>query len=339
MDLQLLDATLAQMLNDPNGKTYPPSMRAMAEALAVRAYSRWIAYKRRFGTGALYIPGQIGQNNILTVGGPFIVGSIITLDALTPWSETFTVTNVQRADSDQAPFVGTPLSLTLSGNMVNYHPLPTTVTQVNFGLTTVIGQDTYVMPYDFLDPDTETWDMAIGSRRWIKRQETFYDGVYSQSQAIFGVDYGMAQNFTGSPGIGTGLFGGGFLGITVPDGSPAIGPISGGSNETLYTFIQGDATILLVSPAPNRVVTYDFQYYAQQQPSTIPDADLDALADAAQGACYETWAAYLGGLIDFKEDYITEYPSQNTAQLKVMAQNKKNDFLSKVRNRPYATSG
>ena len=335
MDLTLLDQTLAIMLNDPDGKTYPATMRARAEALAVRTYSRFIAYKRRYGTGALYSQGNIGDTQILTVGGPFAPGAIVTLDPMMPWQETFTVTSVSRAVQTGAPFVGTPVALNLSAPLANFHPLPTVVTQASLGLAVVANQDTYVMPYDFLDPDTDTFDQATGARRWVKRQETFYDGVYLMSGPILGVDYGMAQNFTGAPGYGWG-----FAGVGTGTGTPAIGPFSTAvGGETQYIFIPGDATTMQIIPTPIQNTVLDFQYIALHQPSTIPDADLDALCDYAQALCYEFWSAYLGGLIDFKEDYITEYPSQNTAQLKVMAQNKKTDFDNKVRQRPYCVSG
>ena len=334
MDLVLLDQTLAQLLYDPNGNTYTPALRARAEAAAIRSYSRFIAYKRRFGTGSLYSQGNIGDASILVVGGPFAQGAVVTIDPQTPWSETFTVNSVARATSDNAPFVGTPVLLNLSGSLVNFHPIPCNVTQATLGLTTAIGQDTYLMPFDFQQPDTETWDIATGNRRWIKRQETFYDGVYEQSQAIFGVDYGMSQNFTGAPGAGYG-----FLGVPLAGGVPGIGPLTSGPSDVMYTFIDGAPTQLIISPVPNAVVNLDFQYVADQAPGSVPDADLDAILDYAQGYCYQSWAGWLGGLLDFKEDYVSEQPSLNARELKLMATQCFKNFDIKTRQRPYATSG
>lgn len=336
MDLVLLDQTLAQVLNDPNGTTYTPALRARCEALAIRAYSRFIAYKRRYGTGSLYTQGNIGDVSILTIGGPFASGAVVTLDPLMPWAETFTVTSVSRASSENAPFVGTPVQLNLSGALVNFHPIPTFVTQSSLGLTTVPGQDTYILAYDFDQPEVETFDIATGNRRWIKRQETFYDAVFEQSQAIFGVDYGMSQNFTGAPGAGFG-----FLGAPLASGpsAPGIGTFGQSANDILYTFVPGSPPVLQIAPVPNAAVNLDFFYYCDQAPGTIPDSDLDAICDMAQSECYRMWGGYLGGLLSFTEDYVAERPDQNARELFKMADAKQKAFDTKVRQRPYATSG
>lgn len=334
MDLTELDQTLALVLNDPNGATYTPALRARAESLAIRAYSRFIAYKRRFGTGSLYSQGNIGDTSILSVGGPFSNGSVITLDAGLPWQETFTVTSIARATSNAAPFVGVPLQLNLNAPLANLHPTPTTITQVNLGLTTVVGYDTYFMPYDFVDPDIDTWDIATGARRWVKRQESFYDGVYSQSQDIMGVSYGMSQNFQGAPG-----FGGAFLGASTGTSTPAIGGLNLGSPGFDYTFIEGNPTVLIISPVPTYANTLDFMYISSQSPDTIPDSDLDAVCDMAQSECYRFLSGVMAGKISYMEGFISEHANLNARELNALADAKQASFDIKVRQRPYATSG
>jgi len=329
MDIARFDSMLALRLGDTGGSVYSANTRAAAMSEAVRAYSRFYPLVRRIGTGAAYANTAVGATTIYTVGGPFAIGDEIVIDPNTPWSETKTITNLTRpAPSDN--LVGSPLVLTVSA-MTYAHYAGAIVTKSTPVLNIVSGQDTYPMPYDFIEPDRLTFGLAVGSREWIKREESFYDGVFRMSERIGGVGFGLSQTFRGSV-ASTGGF------VALPSGVSGLVVPSGG--QTRYQFLNNYPIQMQVLPEPTASDTLDFNYNAEQIPETIPDSDLDALLSYAHYAALASRAASLGGTLgDWTEADVKSESSKNAQALMEMATKALMSFDRNIRRRPRFASG
>ena len=332
MDSTRFDRTLAEQLGDSDGLVYGPTLRQTALAAAVRAYSRYRGFKRRYGTGHLYMGAPVGTDTIFAVGGPFAAGSTITLDYGASYSETVVILSVSMATPEDL-LVSAATKIKLTAVLTKQHNEGGFISQTTLGLTIAAGVDMYLLPPDFIEPDRDSWDMATGARRWVKRTESFYDGVYRQSELIGGVGYGQSTTFR----PGTGL-GGGFVGVPA-NSAGTVSTAGSVGNETLFEFIDGYPPMLQISPVPQIAYSFDFRYIAQALPANIPDEAFDALIAQAHAVCLESRIAVLGQSGDAKEDDVSESPSATIKALRDAADAQRKVFYGYVAGIPLATSG
>lgn len=333
MDVTTYLTQLNQQVKDPFGAPFSQDALKSFMALAVREYSRYRPLKRVFGTGGLSVFAKPTDVVIIAVGGPFLIGSTIVLDPFTPWQETAVILDVQRIDPSISPVpVGTPVTITLTTPLTITHYPGAIIANSPTGLAVSASTGTYMMPNDFMSEDRDSFDLATGARRSVKKEESFYDGVYRYSQAIQGIGPGLAQNFLG----GSPNSAGSYPGVpALPSGNLNVGY----SSCAQYTFSGGDQKFLMITPTPNKNFTLDFYYNALQQPETIPDSDMDALIDYGQGAGLMSNAGYYSGLLNFKEDDVAEDPHKTAAALVAAAQQCFGCFDTKIRKRPMAITG
>ena len=323
---------LSQQLCDIDGNALTTDVLTQYMAQAVTEYSRWRGLKRTSGVGGLAITAQPASTTLTVVGGPYKNGSTIILDAYTPFAETVTINTVTQIDPSLEPlYVGTPVQLNLTGATASVHYAGGLVANVVTGLSVIVGQSQYPMPLDFLSPENDSWNIATGQRAYLKQYQTYYDSIYEYSTLQQGIDLGQAQNFIG------GSFAG-FPGVpSQANGSLAPLPTFGASQG--YVFTGSGQVILNILPTPQSPGVLNFNYWALQQPETVPPSDMDALL---------AYGVYLGvannavlrsvypDLRDVRQD---EKFSAAAANCRELAQNYLNKFDTAIRLRPLAISG
>ena len=149
-------------------------------------------------------------------------------------------------------------------HLSTYRPLSKRTT-----LELVAGQDVYPLPADFLAPDQESFDAAIGGSSEVRALGSYYSLIYQAS----------SQFATSGWGAGT------TYGPVNPMGwAPIAGNIYDNPNSGMpqargaeYRFMRQRNPELIVSPAPAAARSLTFFYNAQH---TIPTAATDSsLAD------------------------------------------------------------
>lgn len=336
MDSTRFDSELYSSLGDPNEYYYSKAMRLNAIKQAVHQYSNYRPLNRRFGTGMVWLPANVGgePTNILqVVGGPFLPGDAIVVEPYTANFEQLTVLAVARAASTVANMAA-PATVTLTASMTKAHLAGSLVTKATPGLSLVAGQDTYYLPYDFMRVDQESFDLAVGTRTQLKKSASYYDSAYTLTQALVGEGFGYRQNWGQSPATG---------GWGVP-GDPLNNPNSGfGSNtnvgQTIMRFMGGATPLLSILPAPMVTKTLDFNYYGQHVVETIPDYDFQAVLAYAKYACMMARCTTLAAQEDYTEGDIKHDFSRSVSALRNLAAQERKEFDDKIVNLPYATGG
>lgn len=271
---------------------------------------------------------------------------------MTPWQETATVASI-------APWTeaglggGQPMKVNLTGALANQHPAGDSVYYVNTnaqsgyagipvynGLNLIAGQPDYPLPYDFLDPEQQSFDVAIGAQWVYRKQDSFYDGPYRKTAALSGVGPGQAMIFGGYGTYGVNGWGwptgqqvGGGSGLTGIGGGAGNGP------EQEYSITGGNQQILTLTPYPIQAGPIFFNYFAQQQLETIPDSDLEALCQYAQFSLLSTLASKIAQGIDYKDGDVTEDRSRNVKVLTDKAGAAKDRFDETIMDNPRVSTG
>lgn len=329
MDIRRFDKMLAQGLMDPDGETFDPKARLIAMSEAVRAYSRYRKCRRRYGFAVLYQELSSPVDTTVYISGAAIpVGTVVTIDESLPWEESFTVTAIEPANLDDQ-LVGFPLKVTLNGTPQSRHRAGALISHASPGLRVATGQALYALPFDFIDVDRQSWDIATGSRTWIKQQESFYDGVYRFSELIGGVGYGQSQLFRGMSGF-----------AALPSGSGSSTVVPPGSSGPVFSMLDGYPPKLQVAPAPTVGAVYDLYYYGQCLPEEVPDHDLDALLAKAKSQAYRYHAATFaseGGT--WREGEVSESPSAAVDAYVKLAEQAEQEWSQAIAGRPLIASG
>lgn len=333
MNVPLYEANLAVALGDPNNVTYSSSTIQTVMCLAVRAYRRWRSCLRPYASGVTYQSVLAGSNSLYVVGGPWAVGQKVVVGEYSD-QETFTISAVT-VGAQKANWIGFPLVLTLSGNLANAHAAGIRVYQPNYGLQVVAGQPNYQLPPDFVALDNRSFDLATGARAWVKRVESFYDGVYRMSALLEGVGWGQSQPFQNSGlGIGPGTF------AAVPDALNTMNVPGGGGGQEMAVDIQpGNPPQMWLTPAPQSAVLWQFQYFAAHQPETVPDEDFDAVIDAGRAIAVELTGAAWANRPNYTEADVTRRAKDNEMALMAVGAEAYKRFESKIRRVPIFISG
>lgn len=331
MDVRRFDKMLAQGLFDSSGARFGPNARLVAMSEAVRAYSRFRRCRRRYGFAVLYQDLSDPVDTTIYVSGAVIpVGTSITISSGFPWAETFSVVSVEPANLDDF-LVGFPLKVTLSGTPANRHKAGALISHAFPGFRAVAGQELYPLPFDFIAQDQQSWDIAMGTRTWIKQQESFYDGVYRFSELIGGVGYGQSQQFRGLPGVGSPF-------VAIPSG-PTGGTVPPSPPGSTMSILEGTPPMLQVSPAPTAARTYDVYYYGQCLPEEVPDHDMDALLSKAKSYAYRYHAASFAGEITWREGEVSETPGASVDAYVKLAEQAEQEWMQAIAGRPLVLSG
>jgi hypothetical protein len=339
MDTQLFLQQLPILLQDPTGIIYNQTLCQTSMVTAVRAYRRWRQCLRPFGTGILYSAATAGASVIQVCGGTWTIGQSLTImDQF--GSETFTLLGI--SPGTLIPnWMGTPLALTLSGELASNHAAGVQVTVLGTipgagpGLNIYPGQNFYPLPSDFVRFENVTWQLANGTQCQVKQVEYFYDGAYVYSQMLSGVGWGQAQTFISQMGLGG--YGIGFVGV--PNSTGTLNIPYAGNTQTVFQVQPGNPPQLYMYPAQQAQTTWQFNYFATHQPETVPDEDFDAVMDAAKAVATQAqleWVSTLPNLRDIRQE---EFWSAAAANLLKVAEQSMKGFFDKIVARPFFLLG
>lgn len=335
MNLTTAQTLIASQLVDVNGVALDPNSQTVANYidLAMWAYSRFRNFERRYGEGACAQDVPIGANSIYAVGGPFTSGSTVIIDAYTPYAETVTVNTVSRVSPSADPIMtGNPVLLGLAApTTIPHYASISPIFNSVMGLTLVPNQSQYVMPGDFIRVNAQSWDQAIGATP--PSQQSLYSRVYTQSESLQPVVWGLSQPFLS----GFGGMPGAFLGIPALSNNSTNLPF--GVACAQYKFVGTSPTILNIWPSPQTNNTLYFTYWAVQQPQTIPDYDTDAIVAYACYLGLEANANYLSTAPDLRDIQQDITNSRAASNLRELAQKRLDEFNSKVAHRPFGVTG
>jgi hypothetical protein len=335
-----LTHAFADRLDEPraaNARTY-------ATIQAALAYSNNRPLLRRMGTGNLFTASKVGDTTVLFVGGVWQVGDsavlldqffpqeTVTIDGLAPYQPTNTV----------AGFSVPVLEATLAVPLANAHSanallkkVPVSGQQVS-GLTLSPGVDTYFLPLDWISPQQDSFDLAVGAKATVRKTESYYDAVYGYSNAISSVGAGTGSDFLG--GYLSGSDNPSLNAFPLPPGS---GPIAPGASpgQTIYRFLQNDPPMLIMMPTPGQTQVLDFFYNGAHTINSIPASDFDAVLNYALYAACVSLATYYASLIDYTEEGVTEHPGQTSDKLMAIAKERMQAYENRIIFIPMAVTG
>lgn len=335
MNTALFLQQLALNLGDPSNVTYSAALNQASMCLAVRAYARWRPLLRSFGTGVIYSNATAGDDSIQVVGGTFAVGQQLQIVDMFGMESPFTITGMS-VGTPIENWMGVPIQLTLSRNLAYNHAAGVFVGLSNPGLPIVQGLQYYPLPPDFVQFDQLTWDLANGQRFYVENFVSFYDGVYLYSELLDGRGYGNTQTYQSSSGGWPLVGGGAFIGI--PDGT-GFNPPGQATFQTVLEVQPGNPPLLYMNPPQQQAALWQFNYYATHQPETVPDADFDAVMDAARAVATEAQWQILAGLMDLRDIRQDMKPSANANAMMAVAEQAMKQFDIKVRKRPFMVTG
>lgn len=332
MNVQLYLENLAVQLNDTSHTTFSTDALQTIMCLAVRAYNRFRPLLRPFGTGCLYVDAAATAAALQVVGGPFNIGDLVTVKS-SFGSEDVTISGIA-AGTNKANWMGVPVELTVTPALTGSYTAGSTVGPATPGLNLVGLQSLYPLPLDFINFDQTSWDLANGSRVYVKACESFYDGAYTYSSLLSGVGWGQAQTFN------SGAFGPGPYLAGVPDGSGVLNvPTGSAPTQMLIEVLTGNIPMLSITPPPGYTQTWQFAYYATNQPETVPDADLDAIIDAGRQIATQMILQTRAGQLDLKDVDQEINASEGANNLIKVAEECLKQFDLKIRKRPYMLMG
>jgi len=321
MDYTRLDQLLMSSLDDPTGSKFGDDARASAIALAIREYSRYVPVQRRIGAGILQDSLAPGDTSITVTGGPWSVGDLVKV-GLGASQETLTLTAVEPDTSYPVP-LGAPTRITF-GAATKTNARGAYVTKPTVGLQILAGVDTYELPADFVSPDQESLDIAIGAKALVKKTSSYYDSSYTNAMRLVGPTPNASQNVRGAipyPGYWR---------------NPNANILPSG---VTFRFSLAGQPILQITPVPVADLTLDFYYNAQQTVETIPDADLDAIIDLCAAKALSQRAVTLGRQGSYKEGDESVDLAKAADALQEQAKMRQEKFDRYFRFRPYAVGG
>ncbi len=292
MNYAVFDRDLALALNDPDGCVYSQESRQSATKRAVREYSRYFNKTRRYGTGNIvlsrpstFLPTNTTQFGM--VGATPSVGDVLTLDEYTAYSEQVTVLEVDPLVSNEL-YTDAGNLITIADPGTKFKHYDNASVQGSIGLQINQGQDTYPLPFDFILPEKESWDIAIGAKPATHTFVSFYDYAYAYSSQLSGVGWGGRANF-----------GSGFGTLGYPN---SFFPLPGQEGVVNYNGIQYGALIrwlidasprMVVQPTPIATATLDFYYFCCHSIASIPEDDAEICLLYAKYSVISAYAAKL----------------------------------------------
>lgn len=322
-----MDKALRGALGDDAGERHTQASRDDAWQAALSEYTRYRPLHRRFGEGTLTEDVAAGQQTLHVVGGVWAAGDTVTLDPFLS-TETATIQSLGRPASGTPGYSTTVIVLTLSAPTTYAHYAGDVVQPSTWGLKLSAGVDTYRLPWDWMEPEWTSLNMAMGQRATIRKQPAYYDALYTITEMLSQVGPGGRRTM-GYPG--------GSPWITLPlSPSGEVIPPSG-NGEIVLRFSVSRPPTLTISPTPGSERYLDFWYSAMHSPASVPSADERACVCYAAYCCMRSKAAQFGAELDWEEGGISENPSKSAAG------KSSNPFLDEwnrlIAHRPYAVTG
>lgn len=351
-DLQLATA-LGDDVDSPweDGLIYSAVNRQAAALQSCKAYTRHRNALRRFGTGYTY--GSCGPSStplsmLVTGGGGFLPHSTLIVDLNTPTQETvqikstalYTGPGFNSQSLPTSPEAGSTVSNLL---LVNFYPPGLTmdhgdssfVTLPVPGLSIVQGQDTYQLPYDWIQVEHSTFDIAIGQKLAYKAQNGFYDATYILAAQLTGLGMGYSATYgVGSP-YGYAIAGN-------PYDNPNGAPGSGNFLAPGWRFYNGNFPKMVVYPIPSGPSVLAFDYFASHSISTVPATDEDAILSYGEYWCLKMRLnkMMVGDQWQDRKIAQAEYSStKNMSQIQKAMAMARREFDLKIRWSPVIVSG
>lgn len=321
-----MDKAIRAALGDDAGERHTQATRDDAIQSALAEYTHWRSLTRRFGEGTISEDVAAGQSTIHVIGGVWAAGDTMTID---PFLATETATVLSLARPGATPgYSSAAIAVTLTAPLAYAHYAGDLVQPATWGLTTVAGQDTYRLPWDWIEPEWTSLNLALGQRATVRKAPAYYDALFIITEMLSQVGPGGRRTMgypSGSP----------WISLPLSAGGEVIPP--SGTAELILRFSVSRPPMLTIIPAPTTVKTIDFWYQAMHSPASIPSADERACVCYACYCCMRSKAAQFGAELDWTEGGITESPSRAGA-------GKASDpFLDEwnrlIVNRPYACTG
>lgn len=325
-----LDAKLAGQLFDPSGTYYNAGLRAEALRAALMEYSRYFPQHTRYGVGTL-AKDALGSDTEITVIGDFWKnGDTIRIGAYSETEETRTVSGVQVVEGDDTEVLPR-VSLGLTQALTYTHEAGEVVAKDPLGLVLTSGVDTYLLPKDWLYPDINTFDLAIGVKSQVRRTVSYYDALYRVTSRLSQWGFGRAQNVGLIPIYGTyPLMGNPFSNVN--EGMTD-------SQQVVFRFVSGAQPMLYISLPPAITKSVDIWYYRMQDFPTLPLEAVEPVLHYAKYAVYTAQASRVSQGLDFQEADVAEFPSRSAQALTQMAAAEKAHFEQFTRHRPIMQAG
>ena len=194
--------------------------------------------------------------------------------------------------------------------------------------------DMYALPLDFIRVDQESFDLAVGVKNTHKASLSIYDDARMFAKQLTNFGFGGSSNYGITSPLGYALIGD-------PYDNPTGAPGSQSSLDVTYTFYESDIPIMGIAPPPSGETTLEFDYYGSHTLSTIPSKDFDAVLSYALYASIEATIKAINNQVgvDRKIQSAEYATSKSIAQLRMDANNAKQDFYDRIRYIPYMTSG
>jgi len=328
MNTSRFDTELSIALRDPNSEIFTSGDRLTAMMRAIREYTRYKPLKRRIGTGTLIYAVAAGANKATLSGGPYRPGDQIVVDVFGS-SQTVTVATVQPSETNLEG-VGTYTDITTLSTFAVSHPIGAFCQKELLGIRVVAGTDTYLLPFDFISVQQDSFDLATGSRTALKKYDTFYGAVQVFWGLLSGVGWGLSQGFRGGNWSGP-------L-VAVPDSNGPVTEI-GPLQQRAYILVEGPPSLLSILPAPNAPSTLDFYYNALRSPDSVPDADMELLLLYAIYSAVSGKQTEMAGNMDVTDDDVSIRFGSSAKSLADLAQSSLNEWNSRLRKRAIVVSG
>lgn len=323
----LLDRAVRTTLDD-EALVFGQGDAGAAGASALRAYSRYRPILRRMGTGVLLEPVIRGAESLLVLGGPFRAGQTLTLDGLGGTPEAVIVGGLGLHERGMRDALGC-LEITVASATTYAHSAGALLTADSPGLAIQSGVDTYALPFDWMEVDQDSFDLAIGARAAPVRQGGFFffGGIYQQSAQLSGIGYGLR-----------GDFGSGF-GQSVGTPAGLFGLPADATNQIRYLFHSDLPPRLTIVPAPVEDRLLDFWYQGCHTLETVPESDGDALVAYATYVALSAQSAQVARLEDRVAGDERALYSKSREGLNAEAQSALARFERLLADRPFSTGG
>ncbi len=209
---------------------------------------------------------------------------------------------------------------------------------VRYTLDILANQDTYTLPSDWIEPDQESLDQAIGSRSNASAMGSYYNFTYDLSNSYALTGFGSAITFGPS---------------AFYQYSPIFGDINDNPNSGIATnnqplvliFQRETPPSLVVEPMPSGDTSWDI-FYRAVYPAPTPTADfvvrqedVPYVLEWAKGLRYLALAATRAGLSSLKAGGIEASYVKSADQYQALAKAAFDIFNQNLRDIPFAAQG
>lgn len=339
MDSTFLTTQISAALTSTGGVTCTAAGLQTALLLSVLAYSSYRPVLRQMGEAQTVSNAAISATSLVVVGGLFTVGQSVYVDYCGPNEYTTTISAITPyADQGGDASIGIAAKL----STITVPALPAAITEGaivypvpvsnNSGLQLTVNRERYRLPGDFVRPDQDSLDTALGMKSSVNRGQGFYDAAYSIGSLYSQVGYGQRTDFGAGYASGYPIVGNPY---NNPNGAPGQVP----PGTTVLRFLLQSNPTLVISPPPGQSWWLNFYYFGCHVPASIPAHDADAVISYALYSVFNALASDFAGQGGVTVFGITERGDKSAAEYRTIAANYLAQFESRIRFSVVATSG